>query len=154
MKASGNIKAIGSTDGDIVKFTKKSDTLTLQALRIKDKVLHPLINFKGLQKGRYSIKKSGDPTQVMKAEIIVEGGVMKDFKAYSNTLAFINTLPALAMLHKPGYSTEGFTIDSGLVEYRMIQKRKIIFDSIYIKGESATIVGKGEIWTWRKNNRY
>ena len=145
VKANGNIKAIGSTDGDIVKFTKVADILTLQALRIKDKVLHPLINFDGLQKGRYSITKTGKPTQVMKGEIIVEGGVMKDFKAYSNTLAFINTLPALATLHKPGYSTEGFTISSGLVGYRMIQNRKVIFDSIYIKGKSATIAGKGEL---------
>jgi len=82
---------------------------------------------------------------VMRGEIIVEGGVMKNFKAYNNTLAFINTIPALATLHKPGYSNEGFTITSGVVEYRMIKRTKIIFDSIYIKGDSATIVGKGEL---------
>ena len=145
VKPNGNIKAIGSTDGDIIKFTKVKDTFTLQALRIKDNVLHPLINFEGLQNGRYSLTKTGDPSTIMKGQIIVEGGVMKDFKAYNNTLAFINTIPALATLHKPGYSTEGFTISSGLVEYRMIKKSKIIFDSIYIKGDSSTIVGKGEL---------
>jgi len=145
IKPNGNIKALGSTGGDIVKFTKVNDTLTLQALRIKDKVLHPLINFDGLKNGRYSINKTGNPAKVMKGEIIVEGGVMKDFKAYNNTLAFINTVPALATLQKPGYSTEGFTITSGVVDYRMIGKSKIIFDSIYIKGDSATIVGKGEL---------
>jgi hypothetical protein len=145
VKNNGDIKAIGSTDGDIVKFTKVNDVLTLQALRIKDKVLHPLINFYGLQEGRYSITKTGVPSKVMKGEIIVEGGVMKGFKAYNNTLAFINTIPALATLHKPGYSSTGFTIESGVVEYRMIKTDKIIFDSIYIKGDSATIVGKGEL---------
>ena len=145
VKPNGDIKAIGSTDGDIIKFTKVKDMFTLHALRIKDNVLHPLINFEGLQNGRYSLTKTGDPTKIMKGQIIVEGGVMKDFKAYNNTLAFINTIPALATLHKPGYSTQGFTITSGLVEYRMIKKSKIIFDSIYIKGDSSTIVGKGEI---------
>ncbi len=145
VKANGDIKAIGSAAGDIIKFTKKKDILSLQALRIKDKVLHPLINFDGLQKGRYSLTKSGKPDEVMKGEIIVEGGVMKGFKAYNNTLAFINTLPALATLHTPGYSNEGFTIISGIVEYRMIKRSKIIFDSIYIKGDAATIVGKGEL---------
>jgi len=145
IKPNGDIKAIGSTDGDIIKFTKKKDILSLQALRIKDKVLHPLINFDGLQKGRYSITKTGNPEKIMKGEIIVEGGVMKNFKAYNNTLAFINTIPALATLHKPGYSNEGFTITSGVVEYRMVERTKIIFDSIYIKGDSATIVGKGEL---------
>ncbi len=145
VKNNGDIKAIGSTDGDIVKFTKVNDILTLQALRIKDKVLQPLINFYGLQGGRYSITKTGVPSKVMKGEIIVEGGVMKGFKAYNNTLAFINTIPALATLHKPGYSSEGFTIESGVIEYRMIKTDKIVFDSIYIKGDSATIVGKGEV---------
>jgi hypothetical protein len=145
IKANGNIKALGSAGGDIVKFNKIDDNMTLQALRIKDKVLHPLINFDGLQKGRYSIMQTGIPEKMMKGEIIVEGGVMKDFKAYNNTLAFINTIPKLATLQKPAYSTEGFTITSGVVEYRMIKKKKVVFDSIYIKGDAATIIGKGEI---------
>ena len=145
VKPNGDIKAIGSSSGDIIKFSKKKDILSMQALRIKDKVLHPLINFKGLQNGRYSLKKSGNPEGIMKGEIIVEGGVMKDFKAYNNTLAFINTIPALASLQNPGYSVKGFTIEEGVAEYRMIKQDKIIFDSIYIKGTSATIAGTGEI---------
>jgi hypothetical protein len=145
VKPNGDIKAIGSAKGDIVKFRKKGKILSLQALRIKDEVLHPLIDFDGLQNGRYSLTKKGNPSKEMKGEIIVEGGVMKGFKAYNNTLAFINTLPALATLHRPGYSDKGFTIKSGVVQYRMIKSDKIIFDSIYINGESATIVGKGEI---------
>ena len=117
----------------------------MEALRIKDKVLHPLINFKGLQEGRYSLIKKGDPEKVMSGQIIVEGGVMSGFKAYNNVLAFVNTLPALAVLHKPGYSDKGFTIVEGVVEYRMINKTKVVFDSINIRGTSATIVGKGEL---------
>ena len=145
VKGNGDIKAIGSASGDIIKFFKKRDILSLQALRIKDKVLHPLINFKGLQGGRYSIKKSGNPEKTMKGQVIVEGGVMKDFKAYNNTLAFINTLPALVALHQPGFSTKGFTINEGIVEYRQIKKDKIVFDSVYINGSAANIVGKGEV---------
>jgi len=91
------------------------------------------------------LKKWGNPEKTMKGEVIVEGGVMKDFKAYNNTLAFINTVPALASLKNPGYSQKGFTIEEGVAEYRMVKKDKIIFDSIYIKGTSATIAGTGEI---------
>lgn len=145
VKPNGNIKAIGSSSGDIIKFSKNRDILSIQALRIKDNVLHPLIDFKGLQNGRYTLKLSGNPEKTMNGEIIVEGGVMKDFKAYNNTLAFINTLPALAALQNPGYSVEGFTIEEGIAEYRMIKQDKIVFDSIYIKGKSATIAGTGEI---------
>ena len=145
VKKNGDVKAIGSASGDIIKFSKINDISTIQALRIKDKVLHPLINFQGLQGGRYSLKTSGKLGKEMKGEIIVEGGVMKGFQAYNNTLALINTLPALAVLHEPGYSKEGFHIDNGVSSYRMIDQKKIIFDSIHIKGGSANIAGHGEI---------
>lgn len=153
VKVNGDINAIGSSSGDIIKFSKKKDIVSMQALRIKDKVLHPLIDFNGLHNGRYSLKTSGKPEGTMKGEVIVEGGVMKDFKAYNNTLAFINTLPALASLQDPGYSKEGFTIQESVTEYRMIKRDVIIFDSIYIKGSSATIVGKGVVDLKKKTIR-
>ena len=145
VKPNGDIKAIGSSDGDIVKFEKRGDRFSLNALRIKDKVLHPLIDFNGLQKGRYSLKQSGVLDTVMQGRIIIEGGVMRDFKAYNNTIALINTLPALATLQDPGFSKEGFKIEKGVAEYQIIKGEKIVFDSIYIKGKSSTIVGKGLI---------
>lgn len=153
VKDNGDIKAIGSSSGDIIKFSKKKDIVSMQALRIKDKALHPLIDFNGLHNGRYSLKTSGNPEGTMKGEVIVEGGVMKDFKAYNNTLAFINTLPALASLQDPGYSKEGFTIEESVTEYRMIKRDVVIFDSIYIKGSSATIVGKGVVDLKKKTIR-
>jgi hypothetical protein len=145
IKANGDIKSLGSAGGDIIKFIKKKNITTVQALRIKDNVLHPLINFNGLQNGRYSLKASGILGKDVKGEIIIEGGVMKDFIAYNNTLALINTIPSLAVLHKPGYSTEGFHIEKGYASYRMIDQKKIIFDAIHIKGGSANIAGTGEI---------
>jgi len=140
----GDIKAIGSVDGDVVKFERKGEKFFMTALRVKDRMLHPLINFKGLKNGRYTLRKEGDPDKMMRGRIIIEGGVLSDFKAYSNTLAFINTLPALATLHSPGFSDKGFKIDQGIIEYRMTP-RKIIFDSVYLKGNSATVLGKGTI---------
>ncbi len=144
VKANGNIKAFGSSDGDIVKLSIKGKKFSLKALRVKDKMLHPLINFKGLKHGRYTIKQSGNQDKVMHGQIIVEGGVLRDFKAYNNTLAFINAIPAIATFSNPGFSEKGFKIKEGVVDYRKIGDR-ILFDSIYIKGSSATIAGKGEI---------
>ncbi len=144
IKPNGEIKALASSEGDIVKLFIKKKNLRLKALRVKDKMLHPLIRFKGLKHGRYTVKLSGNMDKVMHGEIIVEGGVLSDFKAYNNTLAFINTLPALATFSNPGFSQKGFKMNEGVVEYRMIGE-KILFDSIYIKGAAATIAGRGEI---------
>jgi hypothetical protein len=122
--SNGDIKAIGSKDGDVVKFTKKGDNFSVQ--------------------GRYTLKKNGDPSKRMKGQILIEGGVLSDFKAYSNTLAFINALPALATLNDPGFSEQGFKIKEGVIDYTMTPE-KIIFDSVYLKGNSATVVGTGEV---------
>ena len=81
----------------------------------------------------------------MKGEIVIEGGLMKDFKTYNNTLAFINTIPALVALQNPGFSKKGFVIKKGFVKYRLIKKTIIKFDKIQIEGASATLIGKGEI---------
>lgn len=140
-----DVKAIGSTFGDIVKFSKKGTIFSISALRIQDEALHALLHFDGLEKGRYTLKLTGDPDKTMQGKIIVEGGVMKGFKIYNNTLALINTVPALASLQNPGYSTEGFRIEEGMAEVSVVKKNKIIFDSIYIRGTSATIAGVGEI---------
>jgi hypothetical protein len=144
LKTNGHIEAFGSSGGDIVKLSIKGKKFSLKALRVKDKMLHPLINFKGLKNGRYTIKQSGNPDKVMQGQIIVEGGILSGFKAYNNTLAFINAIPAIATFSNPGFSEKGFNIKEGVVDYKKVGD-KIIFDSIYIKGSSATIAGKGEI---------
>jgi len=140
----GNINAVGNLGKDRVRLVKKGKNITIEALRIRDRLLHPLINFNGLHNGHYTFKAYGDPDKLMHGEVMIEGGVMRDFKAYNNTLAFINTLPALATLHNPGFSKKGFMIKKGVAKYRKI-KNRIIFDMIHIEGTSASIVGKGEI---------
>ena len=140
----GNINAAGKLGSDKVSLKKIGKNIQIEAKRIKDRLLHPLINFNGLHQGRYSFKASGDPDKVIYGEVGIEGGVMRDFKAYNNTLAFINTLPALATLHSPGYSKQGFHIEKGVAKYQKIGQ-KIIFDSIVIEGKSASFVGKGVI---------
>ncbi len=145
LKKNADIAFLGSAEGDGIRFSKKNQMIAWQALRIKDKVLHKLLNFKGLQGGRYTFSGEGELDKTIKGEIIVEGGAMKDFKAYNNTLALINTLPELALLNDPGFSQKGFVIDEGVAQYRIIDKKQIIFDSIYVKGAAATIEGSGEI---------
>ena len=134
----------GSIDNDKVFFKKEKDYLTIKAVKIKDKTLHPLINFKALQNGIYSLEQNGTIGGKMRGKIILEGGLVKKFKAYNNLLAFINTLPALITFSNPGFNDKGFKIKNGEIEYE-IDKKKIKFNKISIVGESSTILGVGEI---------
>ncbi|WP_277619041.1 AsmA-like C-terminal domain-containing protein [Sulfurovum riftiae] len=138
------MRARGNLGPDVVNFVKKGNYIAIDALRIHDRMLHPLINFSGLQKGRYTIKISGTPGKSMKGEILLEGGILKSFKAYNKTRKFIKNNKELAQIQDPGFTAKGFKIREGKITYRII-KNRVIFDSVYIKGDTATIVGKGEL---------
>jgi len=140
----GNIKARGNLGTDVATFVKKGDAIAIDALRIHDKMLHPLIHFNGLQGGRYSIRISGNPAKVMKGEIVLEGGVLKSFKAYEKTREFIRKDTYLSKFQSPGLASSGFQIKEGKIDYRIVGDI-VYFDSIYIKGTMATIVGKGTL---------
>ena len=141
---SGTINAKGKLGTDVITFKKKGRYISIEALRIHDKMLHPLINFTGLQNGRYTIKISGTPKNFMKGEILLEGGMLKSFTAYNKTRKFIQKNRELSRMPDTGLGVKGFKIKEGKILYRIV-KEKVIFDSVYIRGESATIVGKGEL---------
>ncbi len=139
----GNFHFKGSLGKDVVTVTKKKEYTEIRANRIGDQMLHPIINFSGLQKGRYSITMRGEMGKLMKGVITLDGGIMSDFKAYNNVLALINTLPALATFKSPGFSSKGFRIKHGTIKFTITNGRILTFDSILIEGKSATISGDG-----------
>ncbi|MEA3455529.1 MAG: AsmA-like C-terminal domain-containing protein [Campylobacterota bacterium] len=141
----GDFHFRGNLGQDSVTVTKRRKNLEIKADRVSDKMLHPLINFSGLQKGRYSVAITGEAGKMMKGVITLDGGVMSDFKAYNNVLAFINTIPALATLSSPGFSSKGFKIKHGLIKFTIANSRILTFDSILIEGKSATISGDGVV---------
>jgi len=138
----GSIDAVGYLGKSRIDFHQKGSYVKIDAKEIGEKMLQPLIHFKGLKGGVYSMHHEGNIHKQMRGEITIKGGVVKDFKVYNNLLALINTLPALASLHTPGFSKEGFKIKKGRIVYHMVGE-KIFFDSFSLEGGSATIVGKG-----------
>ena len=142
---SGDFRFRGNLGPDKIKLTMKQKHLEIIADRIGDKMLHPLIHFSGLQRGKYSLKMSGIPGKMMTGTITIDHGVLSNFKAYNNLLAFINTIPALATLNSPGFSNKGFVIDKGLIKFTVYRGDLLTFDSILIKGKSATISGEGTV---------
>jgi hypothetical protein len=135
---------VGKLAKDRVDITQKDGYMKIKANRVTDKILHPLINFKGLQKGRYSIDMLKNGEDISKGEIGIYGGVMRNFKTYNNIMAFINTLPSLATLNKPGFSKRGFDIKKGTIRFT-INKDILTLNSIQIEGVSSTISGRGVI---------
>ena len=141
----GDFHFRGELGRDLVIVTRRREKLEIKADRISDRMLHPLINFGGLQKGRYTLRMSGVPGKMMRGVIRLENGIMSSFKAYNNVIALINTVPALATLSSPGFSARGFVIKHGEIKFTVAESRILTFDSVLIKGKSATISGDGVV---------
>jgi len=139
-----NTTFIASKDGDKVRIEKNGNSLVIHANKIKDQMLKALLNFGGLQGGRYSLEMLGQINGELKGVIDIKGGAIESFKAYNDLIALFNTIPALMTLSDPGFSEKGFVIRDGKIVFRM-QNDKVIFDSIYLNGKSSTIAGKGTV---------
>ncbi len=139
-----NTTFIGNKDGDRVRLEKNGNSIVVHANKIKDKMLRSLINFGGMHGGRYSLELLGNIKGEMKGVIDIKGGAIDSFKAYNDLIALFNTIPALMTLSSPGFSSKGFVIKDGKIEFRII-KNRVIFDNIYLNGKSSTIAGKGTV---------
>ncbi len=139
-----SFKFTGVLGNDKITLQKKGTKLEVRAIEISDAMAHPLIHFDGLQKGSYTIKMDSVTKDIIKGEVLIDGGVMSNFKAYNNLLAFINTIPALATLNSPGFSSKGFVIKQGKIDFTL-NGDQLTMDSIVIEGKTALISGKGEI---------
>ena len=131
-------------DGDRVRMEKNGNSLVVHANEIKDRMLKALINFGGLQGGRYSLELLGNIKGEMRGVITIKGGAIESFKAYNDLIALFNTIPALMTLSDPGFSKKGFVMRDGKIEFRILKDR-VVFDNIYLNGKSATIAGKGTV---------
>jgi hypothetical protein len=126
-------------------FKKQGNQISIDAQNIDDRMLHPLINFKALKGGRYSLFLDGDFEKRMEGKIVIDGGIVEQFQAYNNLVAFFNAIPALVTFSNPGFNNKGYKIKKGEIEYSLINQNIIKFKSIKIVGGSSTIVGAGTI---------
>ena len=137
-----SFKAIKDGDRIMVKYNDKY--LSVNANKIKDRMLSSLINFNGMRGGRYSFELSGVTDGTMIGKISVLGGAIRSFKVYNDIIALFNTIPALMTFSDPGFSDKGYIIRDGKIDFELHSNR-IDIDNLYINGKSATVAGQGVI---------
>ena len=140
-----NLDFQGSLGRDKVRLARRGNLLTIEARQIGDRMLHALIHFNGLQEGRYTIQVRGDiAKESYKGEILIRGGVLKDFKAFNDMMALFNTVPALVAFSNPGFSARGFELVRGKILFTL-KGDLLSLDAIELLGKSSTVVGKGTV---------
>ncbi len=139
-----NLRFEGALGKDRVTLVKQGDVLQVDAPEIGDRMLHALIHFNGLQEGRYSLHAKGSAEKGYKGEIRIHGGVLRDFKAFNDLMAFFNTVPALMAFSSPGFSAKGFELEEGKILFTL-KGNLLTIDSLLLRGKSSTVVGQGTV---------
>jgi len=119
--------------------------IKLYGLKIKEKTLKDLTNTTILRHPLITIfAMKNKNSDIIQGFIEIHKGYIKELKIFNNVLAFINLIPSLVTFKPVGFTTKGYKIKHGYIEYIMYNKI-IYFKKIKIKGENLTFSGNGYI---------
>jgi len=106
------------------------------------KAFLPAFNFFDDIKLSFVMVKS--PDEFFNGKIYIDYGVIKDLKLLNNIIAFINTIPSLVTFSSPGFSSKGYKIKNGYIDY-LFYKNIFYIKKAKIKGNNLNFDAKGYI---------
>jgi len=127
--------SIFSDDGNIKIYGLKIKSKTFQELTNSNILNDPFITFFAIQNKN---------SEILQGFIEIKSGYIKELKAFTNILAFINLVPSLVTFQALGFTSKGYKIKHGYIEY-IFYNKILYFKKITIKGENLTIDGQGYI---------
>ena len=132
----------GKNGGAALEYNDKQE-LFIYGDRLNDKFMNALAEFSDFKGGQLSFYLTGK-TDNLDGVIKVENTIVKDYKAINNTLAFINTIPALVTFSVPHYNTKGLKLNEGYaaINYRpgLLKIKGFHLDSPELRFNGAGLV--------------
>jgi hypothetical protein len=84
------------------------------------------------------------PDDFYTGKIYINSAIIKELKSLNNIIAFINTVPSVLSLSSPGFSSKGYKIRKGFINYLLYKKIMYIKDA-KIYGDNLDFITKGYI---------
>jgi len=119
--------------------------LKLYGLKIREKTFHDLTTTSFLKRpliDLYVLKNKN--SEILQGFVDIKKGYIKELKAFNNVLAFINLIPSLVTFQPVGFTSKGYRIKHGYIEY-IFYNKILYFKTITIKGENLTFDGQGYV---------
>jgi hypothetical protein len=127
-----------------IELLKDKNYFSINAIDTRGEFVNRLINKEFFNGGTFSAAIAGNSEDDFSGIVTIRNTKMKDFKVINNIIAFLNTIPNLATLNDPGYSSTGFPVKSGIIEFTRI-KNLIYIPTLFLEGYSSDIVGLGYV---------
>lgn len=123
----------------------KDGYFKLYGINIEEKTFSELTNTHCLKEPNitlYALQNKNSKT--LQGFIKINKGYIRELKAFNNILAFINLLPSMVTFQPTGFSSKGYKIKKGYIEYVMFNK-VFYFKQLKIIGENMTLDGGGYV---------
>lgn len=139
------IKFTAQYNKSSLKGYTKDGYLLIEGKNYNTKTLIPLIPFfRHFNSINLDFILVRSPKNFYTGKIYIKSGTVKELKALNNLIAFINTIPSLLTLHTPGFSSKGYKIKKGYINY-ILYNGILYFKQIKINGINLDFNGKGFI---------
>ncbi len=142
----GQTKALLDHDQGTLDFTYAKNQFFLKGKDLNQQFMEALSPHIQLEKGMMHIVAQGSPDDY---SILINANdlIIKDFTPLNNTLAFLDTIPALITFSWPEYSTKGFPVTS-VVAGVTAKKGLLTIESFNMESPVTSMTGTG----WANRN--
>jgi hypothetical protein len=84
------------------------------------------------------------PDDFYTGKIYINRAIIRELKSLNNIIAFINTVPSILSFSSPGFSSKGYKIKKGFINY-LLYKKILYIKEAKINGDNLDFYAKGYI---------
>lgn len=125
-------------------YQKDNKKLNINALLMNHEMINALFNRNYFHEGNFELHLYSKDEKRTEGSFTMKNTFIKDLKFFNNLMATINTLPSLMIFKDPSFSTEGYFVENGILQFEQTDDAFVIKD-IQLRGKSADITGKGSV---------
>ncbi len=123
---------------------KRKDFFSLHGISMDAPFSNALLGKSYFLNGDFSLQIEGADDKHNQGMFILQKTHIKDLKFFNNLMATINAIPSLIIFNNPNFSTEGYFVENGYIEFEQ-NGDFYTLKELNLRGASADIVGSGKI---------
>ncbi len=128
-----------------ISYFKDGKKGKISAIHLSDRFLNRFFDGNTFGKGVYDLEAIID-NKLIKGVIYAKGAKIKNLTLMNNLFSLLDTAPSLVIFKRPGFSTDGYSIEDGNITFGYIDGY-FIMENIDLKGSGVDIKGFGAIDT-------
>lgn len=139
----GNLTGKITNGNSVFNIQYNGTLLSILGTRLTDKILNALLATNAFDGGVYTLLAEYQQ-EILKANLNILKGTVKDLVGLQNMIAFIDTIPSLLMFKTPDFDQDGYKVENGSLDVEL-NGDSLLVRKIELNGNSLDIVGNGRI---------